>query len=236
MRDLMADVLEPDWNQAALIAQGVMTAEEREERTARKVAKTMPSTGAAGAERADWTKDVYVVVLVKTDETEKRPATPGLVENPFFHSAEMLCEKYGDPVEGERYWLDPKGSKEYASFDEDRNQWSLTFEVLDGDKRGDWLFVYASPRFYQKKDGTWGGKLAAIYQAALPGYDLTQGIEDDLSDIIGLPLRVSAEPKDNPQYVKVNDWLPVPKGYKPPKAEAKPGSDPLADADDDIPF
>lgn len=193
--------------------------------------KVMPAESSGGFERTDWLKDDYVVALIA--EKAKR------VPNPFYMSAGKLQEKYGDPVKGERYWMvEKKGEvkKVYPDFPEDAEQWSLVFEVLDGDKRGDWLFVYASPRVYKKKDGTWGGKLANIYLAADPTFDLSAGYEDDLSDLDGKPLRANVVPQDNPQYGKATDFMPLKKGYVVPKL---PDGNPVADSGDfgpDIPF
>jgi hypothetical protein len=167
------------------------------ERLVAGMAKVKPSE-ASSADRADWTRDDYIVELV---EAEKEP-------NQYFMSEAMLCEKHGNPVPGERYWM-VDGKKRYPDWPEDEHQWKLKFVVLDGEKEGDWLRVWASPRFYQKKDGTWGGKLAAMYLAADPTFNLIEGIEDDLSDLMHKPLRAVVEPKENPQYAKVNDWLPM---------------------------
>lgn len=189
------------------------------------VSKTMPAS-AASTDRAEWVKDDYVIAL-KADKAKKVP-------NPFYMSAEKLQEKYGDPVKGERYWMvEKKGEvkKVYPDFPEDAEQWSLVFEVLDGEKEGDWLFVYASPRFYKKSNGEWAGKLATIYLAANPKFDLSQGIEDDFSDIDGIPLRANVVPQDNPQYGKATDFMPLKKGYVVPDR-------PAPDEEDgpDIPF
>jgi hypothetical protein len=186
------------------------------------MAKTMPAQGAS-IERADWVKDDYVVALM-ADKTKT-------VDNPFYQDEEKLHEKYGEPEKGERYWLvEKKGEvkKVYPDFPEDAKQFSLVFEVLDGEKHGDWLFVYCSPRYYKKKDGKWGGKRAEIVLSAKPDFDLESGLEDDWSDIDGVPLRANVEPQTNPQYGKATGFMPLKKGYVAPSRD-------IMDAPD-IPF
>lgn len=166
------------------------------------MAKTMPAEGGGGSvDRADWEADDYIVALKKAEP----------VENRYYEDVAALQKRYGEPeghnAHGTPFWI-VEGKKKYPDFPEDRTQWKLIFEVLEGDKAGDWLFVYASPRFWPKSDGTWGGKLAAIYLAADPAFPLHEGIEDDLSDLLGIPLRVGVEPKaGDAKFAIVKQWL-----------------------------
>ena len=202
-----------------------MSAKERE-RWLGTMVKRLPSE-AQGTDRADWETDVYVVALVKAE----------LKPNQFYRSAEHMEAKHGKPA-GENAYGNPfweiDGKKEYPSFPEDAEQYNLTFEVLEGDKKSDWLFAFASPRIWPKGDGSWGGKLAAIYLAADPAFKLHEGYEDDLSDLMGKPLRASVEPKPgNAQYAKVLAWAPLKKGEK--YSAPKP-AEPVDISGEDIPF
>lgn len=194
-----------------------------------RMAKYEKAEVGSSRERADWVKDVYNVKLVRAE----------IVENPYYRDAVALTKKYGEPVEG--YWTTDKDERIRADFPEDAHQWRLTIEVLDGEKKGDWLWAFASPRLGLKKDGGWWGRAAAIISAIdatqLPDGSLGDKVwaltaEDAWGELMELPFRVSVEPKKDPQYGKVNDWLPM-------KAEDKKAYDaPVEDEEfgDPIPF
>lgn len=209
--------------------------EERERLVEKRMAEYEKAQKGEGRERADWETDMYPIALIKA---EKKP-------NKFYRDADALTSEYGKP-EADGYWLNSKQEKVYPDWPEDECQWNLTFEVLDGEKKGDWLWVFASPRFGIKRDGQWFGKLAAIIgaidAAELP--DLTTGdtgpwaltAESALDEFFNRPLRASVEPKPDPQYAKVLAWAPVKKGakYAAPKPSEAP-ADP-AIGEDEIPF
>jgi hypothetical protein len=180
------------------------------ERLVAGMAKVKPVEASGSAEKKPWEHDDYIVQLIPAKDKDGNLLAPVKKPNKFFMSEAMLCEKYGNPVPGERYWLDEKGEKRYPDWPEDEQNYTLIFEVIDGPKKGDWLWVnFVSPRIYRKKDGTWGGKLAAMYLAADPTFNLEEGYEDDFSDLMRKPLRAVVEPKDDPQYAKVTAWMPV---------------------------
>jgi hypothetical protein len=211
---------------------------EERERLVSRMAEYEKAQKGEGRERADWETDMYPVALVKAEK----------VANRFYRDAAALTGLYGKPTD-DGSWLNDKGDKVYPDWPEDEHQWSLTFEVLDGEKKGDWLWVFASPRFGMKRDGQWFGKLAAIIGAIDAGElpDMSTGdtgpwaltAEGSLDEFFNRPLRASVEPKPDPQYAKVLAWAAVKKGekYAAPKPAAKDsGTADPAIGDEDIPF
>ena len=209
--------------------------EERERMVARMAEYEKAQKG-DGRERADWETDVYPVALVKAEK----------VHNRFYRDAAALNGLYGKPSD-DGAWINDKGDKVYPDWPEDENQWNLTFEVLDGEKKGDWLWVFASPRFGIKRDGSWFGKLAAVI-AAIDKDELPDTSTGDigpwaltkdgaLDEFMHRPLRASVEPKPDPQYAKVLAWSAMKPAEAKKYAASKdaPTAEELADADP-IPF
>lgn len=150
--------------------------------------KVDPSTTGT-TERKPWKKGVYPVRCIKCEE----------VPNRFYMTPEELDKKYGKRPEGQSYWVDEKGNKVHHNV-RDMYQFSLTFEVVDGAYKSQWAFVYASKYF--TTDGK--GKLAKIALALNPDYNLEELDTDDF--YAGLCMAV-IEPKDDPQYGRVTEFI-----------------------------
>ena len=211
---------------------------DRERLVQKRMAEYEKAEQGESRQRADWDTDVYVVKMVKA---ERKP-------NRYYTTADDLTAKYGKPND-EGTWIDKDGKEHYPDWPEDENQWNFVFEVVDGEKAGDWLwYSFVSPRLGVKRDGSWWGKLAsliaAIDKTKLP--DMSTGDHgpwaltkpDAMQEFMEKPVRVSVEPKDDPQFAKVLAWSAVKKGYAAPKAEEKP--EPKAETPvigtDDIPW
>lgn len=164
------------------------------------MAKDMPSTG-GGIERKPWKKRQYAGMVVKSEERD----------NNFFKDEAFLDSKYERVTEdnGRVHWVDDKGNKFFLDDPVERTQYFLTIEVLDGEKKGDWCWVWAAHRFGYKKDGTPFGARAKIALAIDEDFNLMGGIEDDNSDLLNKPFYFTVEPKADPQYCKVRDFLPM---------------------------
>ena len=166
--------------------------------------KDTAAQSAGSKERLPWKKKQYAGKLVKSE----------LRDNRFFKDEAYYTDKGFDKVETDKgaYWIDPKDGKEWYLDDEvERTQYFLTLEVLDGDKKGDWAFLWAPHRFGYKKDGTVFGIRGKIALAIDEGWNLGTGggIEDDNSDLLERPFFFTAEPKADKQYCKVTDFLPM---------------------------
>lgn len=164
------------------------------------MAKDMPAKGGDNTERKPWKKKQYAGMLVNSE----------LRDNRFFKDEEYLDSKYSRVEEkGRCHWVDDKGNKFFLDDPIERTQYFLTIEVLDGDKKGDWCWVWAPHRFGYKKDNTVFGVRAKIALAIDENFDINSGIEDDNSDLLRKPFFFTAEPKSDPQYCKVTDFLPM---------------------------
>jgi len=168
------------------------------------MAKDMPSKGGEAVERKPWKKKQYAGMLVGSE----------LRDNKFFRD-EAFMDAHGyervDDGKGRFHYEDKDGKKYYLDDEVERTQYFLTIEVLDGDKKGDWAFLWAPHRFGYKKDGSVFGIRAKIAKAIDEDFDLFFGIEDDNSDLMHKPFFFTAEPKGDPQYCKVTDFLPMEK-------------------------
>lgn len=164
------------------------------------MSKDKPSTG-SGIERKPWKKRQYVGKVIRSEERD----------NNFFKDEAYLDSKYTrvEDDKGRVHWEDDKGAKFYLDDPVERTQYFLTIEVLDGEKRGDWCWVWAPHRFGYKKDGTVFGVRAKIALAIDEDFNLMDGIEDDNSDLLDKPFYFTVEPKQDPQYCKVRDFLPM---------------------------
>jgi len=164
------------------------------------LAKDMPAKG-ADIDRKPWKKKQYAGKLIKSEERD----------NKFYKSEAFLDENYTRVTDdkGREHWEDDKGGKYFLDSPIEVTQYFLTIEVLDGEKAGDWCWVYAPHRFGLKKDGTPFGNRAKIALAIDENFDLNGGIEDDNSDLLERPFFFTAQPKEDAQYCKVTDFLPM---------------------------
>ena len=156
-------------------------------------------------ERLPWKKKQYAGMLVASE----------LRDNRFFKDEAYYTEKGYTKVETDKqpYWVDDSGKEWYLDNEIERTQYFLTIEVLDGDKQGDWCWVWAPHRFGYKKDNTPFGVRAKIALAIDEDWNLGAGggIEDDNSDLLRKPFYFTVEPKPDKQYCKVTDFLPMEK-------------------------
>ena len=152
-------------------------------------------------ERLPWKKKQYAGMLVASEVRDNR----------FFKDEAYYADKGYTKVETDKkpYWIDDSGKEWYLDDEVERTQYFLTIEVLDGDKKGDWCWIWAPHRFGYKKDNTPFGNRAKIALAIDEKFDLHAGIEDDNSDLLDRPFHFTAEPKADPQYCKVTDFLPM---------------------------
>ena len=165
------------------------------------MAKDTPAQSAEYKERKPWKKKQYAGKVIKSE----------LRDNRFFKDQEFLDKNYTQVADdnGRMHWEDEKGGKFYLDDPIEATQYFLTIEVLEGEKKGDWAWVYAPHRFGFKKDNTVFGVRAKIALAIDEDFDLHAGIEDDNSDLLDKPFYFVASPKDDPQYAKVTDFLPM---------------------------
>lgn len=159
-------------------------------------------------ERADWHDAVYPVKMIKSEE----------IHNKFFRS---------EP------WTDDRGNNRPADDEVEKTQYKLTFEVLDGEKKGDWLWAFAPHRFGVKTDGTVWGLRAKIAKAIDPEWDVEEGIESDNSDLLERGLLAVVTPKADPQYAKVVAWLPMAPEDSAKHAAATPKAEADVEASED---
>jgi len=164
------------------------------------LAKDMPSKGES-VDRAPWKKKMYPGKLVSSE----------LVDNRYFKSEEFLDKDYKRVVgdNGRTHWEDDKGNKYFLDDPIEQTQYKLVIEVLDGEKAGDWAWVFAPHRFGYKKDGTPFGNRLKIALAIDENFDASLGIEDDNSDLLYKPFYFTAQPKEDAKYCKVTDFLPM---------------------------
>lgn len=156
-------------------------------------------------ERLPWKKKQYAGKAIACEE---RP-------NNFFKDEDYYEKKGYQKVETDKrpYWLDDSGKEWYLDDEVERTQFFFTIEVLDGEKKGDWCWIWAPHRFGYKKDNTPFGVRAKIALAIDENWNLGPGggIEDDNSDLLNRPFFFTAEPKADKQYCKVTDFLPMDK-------------------------
>ena len=152
-------------------------------------------------ERKPWKKKQYAGKVIKSE----------LRDNRYFKDEEYLDKNYHrvEDDKGRIHWEDEKGGKFYPDRPEEITQYLLTIEVLDGEKKGDRCWCFAPHGFGFKKDNSLFGVRAKIAKAIDEDFDLHEGIEDDNSDLLEKPFYFVAQPKDDPQYCKVTDFLPM---------------------------
>jgi len=160
-------------------------------------------------ERKDWKKRPYPFCVVKS---EVRPNTwfssdykcanntcrHKLSPDDFALLEEQVCPECG----GDKFYFPDRP--------EDANQYLLVLEVLDGEKRGDWAWLWARTTFGKKGDGTPWGTRALLALSIDPDFNLDEGIEPDNSDLMFRPFMAMATPQEDPQYCKVSGFYPVP--------------------------
>ena len=148
------------------------------------MAKDMPAAFAE-TERLPWEADYYELRLIGAEE---KP-------NKFYHDEAYIDDRTGDAK--------PADNPQLAY------NWCLKFEVAQGEKKGDWLFVnFISKYFRFKKDGKIVGKLPEIAMALDP--TLTPAIMErdgiDIESQVGQFCRGSIKPKENGKYADVTAW------------------------------
>lgn len=183
----------------------------------------------ANKERLPWKKKQYAGMLIKSE----------LRDNRFFRDEAYYADKGYQKVETDKnpYWIDDAGKEWYLDDEIERTQYFLTLEVLDGEKKGDWAFLWAPHRFGYKKDGTPFGVRGRIALAIDENWNLGPGggIEADNSDLLDRPFFFTAEPKQDKQFCKVTDFLPM---EKEERVKYSLGASEASEkmADEDIPF
>lgn len=141
----------------------------------------MPYSGAGDKrDRKPWEPDTYYFRLLKAEEKPNR----------FYHAEE---------------WTDQNGKKRRPDDPVEQTQYSLTFECVKGEKKGDWAWFFCA--HWYTADGR--GKRAQIAQALDPDIILAKGLAKDWSDLIGKVCKIFVDPKDDPSYCRMLKFIPL---------------------------
>ena len=134
-------------------------------------------------ERLPWEMENYELRLIGKEE---KP-------NKFYDPKPHIDNRTGNEVPGDSPLFE--------------KNWSLKFEVVTGEKKGDWLFVnFISKYFRVKSDGKLVGKLAHIAHAINPDLDIkSTGIDID-EDLMHGFVRASVSPSEDGKYGNVTAW------------------------------
>lgn len=141
---------------------------------------------------------------VELDEEERLPWESEYYDLKLL-DAEEKPNKYYDPEPH----LDRNGKEVPGDSIVFENNWHLKFEVVTGEKKGDWLFVNFVSKYWRiKKDGTIVGRLPRIAMALDPSLTperlKTEGI--DIMAQKGQFCRAAIEPTPDGKYGNVATW------------------------------